>query len=152
MKETTTRFAHLAAAAMLAVAACGGIEGMDEMEESSESTALSVRERGTAAYTVRHGDLLFKLDRRQIEILRIDVRGGSASGATVFKSTSYGDEYKCDHDPPQPGDDCTCGGYTGPGSGVLNTIDCGMLKIDCADGAFDGDSCSDWDGDPLPPP
>jgi hypothetical protein len=133
---------------MLAVAAasCGGMEGM----EAESTSPLSVRD--TAPYTVRDGDLLFELDRRQLGILRIEVRGGRASGIDVFQGTSSVDEYKCTHDPPQQGDKCTCGGYTGAGSGVLNAIDCGFLKIDCADGAFSGDSCSNWDGDPLPPP
>lgn len=153
MRNRTTRLADVAAAAALAVATtfCGGLEDLDE--NSEWAAPLSERsERETGAYSVREGDMLVKLDRRQLEILRIEVREGRAWGVNVYQSTTSGEEYKCDHDPPQQGDSCTCGGHTGPGSGVLNIFDCGLLQLDCADGAFRGNSCSNWDGDPLPPP
>jgi hypothetical protein len=100
------------------------------------------------------GDIVIKFKREGYEILSVAQRDGRKQiSSKMIATTVPGDYYKCDNDPPQDGDSCSCGGHTGVGSGVLNIIDCGLLKIDCKDNNFDENSntCSHWDGDPLPP-
>lgn len=100
-------------------------------------------------HTLLQDDVVIRRgDHGRIDMFRV-ILDKDPSGASDLTALVPVDEYDCDHEPPQPGDSCTCGGT---GWDHLDYADCAFLKIDCADGAWDAreQSCSNWDGDPLP--
>ena len=85
---------------------------------------------------LRAGDAVLRAEGARLEVLQLVARGDGLEAINAFAAEVPSLEYKCDHDPPQSGDNCTCGGT---GNFPNDFADCMSLLGNCAPGTYNDD-------------